>query len=507
MSIDLIGKKRLYSGNFKYLRIIDKMAICQAVSAPRGNETTLVTGHDWPDADSIVSAVFEATRRSILSPWQTCLPCADSLPKEVSHVLGIEIASHIAPINLKDIGPQNTLVLVDCHEIHTDHTHAVRSIIDHHIVNTTFPYHVAKISGCGMDPDAEAAKILAEATKLEAEPSLWKYMSELDRLCMQRLEAIAGSTANYADLMSIMTDVDTSEEQKFYRDYKESTFGFAVVKANKCCNYDSIAKSNNFKKGLPLTVVEQVVYDHQFSQIYIERISMVFDERSHDKGFRSAVMDIVSKACMLFHGEAHVSRESHSVLVKDVRMQTPRLLLMPLMEEIVKEHLKFAYSRAIDRYISCGFLCGSSEKYGFADETAEISRLSFVEAKTALAKSSNTSFMSLPQYWKVYEEFNSRNDNFVVKSLRDKTHVELLDTIILNKSIVQNGASKEIAIAEAAPALIRPKDCSHITGIPFKMHSPDNNGDDSLWRYWSPDCNANVATRGIFSSWTKPAST
>jgi len=47
--------------------------------------------------------------------------------------------------------------------------------------------------------------------------------------------------------------------------------------------------------------------------------------------------------------------------------------------------------------------------------------------------------MSLPQYWKVYEEFNSRNDNFVVKSLRDKTHVELLDTIILNKSIVQNG--------------------------------------------------------------------
>ncbi len=70
---------------------------------------------------------------------------------------------------------------MDTHTIDRAYSNLVRSIIEHHIIKEQFPYYVAlsqevawsstthvyiKILGSGMDLDAKAARILAEATKL-----------------------------------------------------------------------------------------------------------------------------------------------------------------------------------------------------------------------------------------------------------------------------------------------------------------------------------------------------
>ncbi|KAK5119408.1 hypothetical protein LTR85_007508 [Meristemomyces frigidus] len=90
----------------------------------------------------------------------------------------------------------------------------------------------------------------------------------------------------------------------------------------------------------------------------------------------------------------------------------------------------------------------------------------------------------------------------VISSLTDKTYVELLDTYIANgdcaQSTLVNGgqASIKVNISPAKPAQIHPQDCDQSTGLPQRLVSPDAYEDRTLWRYWSPDSERNVATRG-----------
>lgn len=51
-------------------------------------------------------------------------------------------------------------------------------------------------------------------------------------------------------------------------------------------------------------------------------------------------------------------------------------------------------------------------------------------------------------------------------------------------------------ILEARPALIRPQEVDIRTGFPRCLESLNLYGDASLWRFWSPDREENVATRG-----------
>ena len=516
MWYDLAGKKRLLAEDFAGLLKIDESIIGKCLSAEPDESTTFVTGHAHPDADAIVSAIFEAVRRSLLlPPGKTVLPSVECLPREVAHVLGLKIAKllRIGTNSNNALGPQNEIVLVDTHTIDRSHVHLVRSIIDHHIIKEQFPYYVAlsqdvswsstlqvyiKILGSGMDLDARAAKILAEATKLEAEPELLHRMSELDRLALKRLETLAGgNTESYADLMRIMTASGDMEEM-FYKDYKETTYGFAVVKCKVPQDYNQISRSNNLHRNLPLTIVKQTVYNDEFTFVLSETISMIFNDKFHDKGFTAAVKTIIGEACKAFHGAKLVFISDTVVAVKGVRHQTPRLLLMPLIEDVVKEHLRFVHSKTLGMYVSCGFFNRLTGMYADEREVEVCSQISFKDVKALLASSCNTSFMTLPQYWIAYEEFASRRDEFALKSLRDKTYVELLDTVILNRADVKNGSLKAITvnIMEASPALIRPEDGDQETGIPRKILSPNMYRDPSLWRYWSPDADENVATRG-----------
>lgn len=119
--------------------------------------------------------------------------------------------------------------------------------------------------------------------------------------------------------------------------------------------------------------------------------------------------------------------------------------------------------------------------------------LSFEDVKKLLHCSANTSFMTLQQYWGVYEELSELNDTHFLEMLRDREYVELLDTVIKNRNEV-NG--RRVSIAPAIPGLIMPGRGDLQTGIPMNILSPNNYEDKSLWRYWSPDGDENIATRG-----------
>jgi hypothetical protein len=118
--------------------------------------------------------------------------------------------------------------------------------------------------------------------------------------------------------------------------------------------------------------------------------------------------------------------------------------------------------------------------------------------KSQLAGKTNTSFLSLQQYWKVYRECIELNDIIMLRSLRNKNYVEFLDTVIRQGTWVVHGdqAPMNYEILEARPALIRPEEINVCTGFPSRLESPNRYSDASLWRFWSPDREENVATRG-----------
>jgi hypothetical protein len=60
---DLAGKKRLIEGNFEGLKPISLNTMITAHSSEPNDHTTYITGHEHPDADAVVGAVFEAVRR------------------------------------------------------------------------------------------------------------------------------------------------------------------------------------------------------------------------------------------------------------------------------------------------------------------------------------------------------------------------------------------------------------------------------------------------------------
>lgn len=64
--IDMKGKKRLLGGSSEDLIIINKDHLLSMLRNSPDDGTIFVMGHEHPDADSIVSAIFEAVRRSLV---------------------------------------------------------------------------------------------------------------------------------------------------------------------------------------------------------------------------------------------------------------------------------------------------------------------------------------------------------------------------------------------------------------------------------------------------------
>ena len=70
------------------------------------------------------------------------------------------------------------------------------------------------------------------------------------------------------------------------------------------------------------------------------------------------------------------------------------------------------------------------------------------EVKEILKTSSNTSFLSLKQYWEVYEELAQLDDTYFISRLRDRDYVELLDGLIIYRNGVDG---QKFSIAHASP--------------------------------------------------------
>jgi hypothetical protein len=522
MVIDLIGMRRILLDEHEGLQVLTPDHLLSALPLDGEATSVIVLGHPWPDADSLVSAVFEAARRNMLSKTRSHVPWAEYVPPEVAQILGPALGGSIAPKWPEEL---HTFVLVDCQRSPHAKTSLVQSVIDHHPCSAQYPYYVAqsydfswsttlqvyiKLLGCGFELCPQSARLLAEATTLEAEPELLKYMGAVDQMAFNRLTRIAGSMTGYASLMATMTD-DIDREQSFWKDYKEDRFGFAVIKHRKpvaTCFVD-LARENNAGRHLPVTVVKQVSYSTDFEAVQYEVITLVFNLRFHDKGFRAAVLDVITSSCTAFHGDSiaiHTttpSTDTTSITLTGTHSQTPRLLLLPLVTRIVDEHLRFAYSISLDRYIACGFYFGAhgGSIYGSPGDALQVqARLCFREVKTLVDLSANVTFLSLSEYWTVLREFAEWKH--VTMSLTDDVYVELLDTEIHQRDdgkwTVSNGRQPLVAmkIPPAHPAQLLPSDCREVNGIPTRLVSPNIYDDDSLWRYWSPDSAVNVATRG-----------
>ncbi|KAK4631165.1 hypothetical protein CLAFUW4_03784 [Fulvia fulva] len=196
MACDLKGKRDLLTGNVARLVTVEHDDIVAALVRGKSYAKTIVMGHPNPDADSIVSAVSEAARRTLLDPDQPCMPYAESMPPEVAHILGSELADIVVA---SAFNADNEVVLVDCQSSPDLRRNLVKAVVNHHPVTTEFPYYVARSSevswsttlqvyfkylGSGFDLGPLAAKVLAEATIVEAEPELMETMSTTDNLAM-----------------------------------------------------------------------------------------------------------------------------------------------------------------------------------------------------------------------------------------------------------------------------------------------------------------------------------
>jgi inorganic pyrophosphatase/exopolyphosphatase len=90
-------------------------------------------------------------------------------------------------VTLPTFNSHHPVTLVDCHWLNAANESQIIGVIDHHHVEKLFPEYVAlshesswsttlqiytKILGSGFDVDSETARILAEATMLEAKLQL-----------------------------------------------------------------------------------------------------------------------------------------------------------------------------------------------------------------------------------------------------------------------------------------------------------------------------------------------
>ena len=509
-----------------------------------------VEGHKNPDADAVLSALFEALRRSVVYK-DTVVPIINgTIPEEVRHILGEEICGNFLFKNSRTYNKAVASglvrwVLVDWNEF--DKPQFVDSVIDHHQFKKSFPYYVAvtnelnwsttlqvynKIMGSNIRLDQQLAHMLLAGTLLEAEYGLMKkVMCYSDQLVYQNL-LLASKCDDDQELYTSCMQVLLKEqppELLFNRDYKQShpLLGFSVVKQSEfysekgdCLKPEILqsiieeAQQNNLTNSLPLTLIKVVDYEQNAINVNCEEIVFVFNDAWFDKGFRNAIKKVILKTFEVYHNNsaAQILSTDQSVRVIKPQVQLPRLILSPLLMPLIDEQGKFFYSSSLKAYVSRGFYDGCKkaykESYSNKFRGKWHNHISFFDMKILLKGCLNTKVLTLEEYWQVYGEASNQSDHNMLKSLRDSNFVELLDTYIYNKEYLINNVSKGSVVTDvdidgmektsflkAHPGLIKPLEIDK-SGLPNRIYSPDNYGDKSLWRYWSPDTTHSVACRG-----------
>ena len=213
----------------------------------------LVLGHAAPDADALVSALFEAWRRYLAEGTKAVsVMQAHSVPREVAELLGDVVA--LLPTQ-EDLArwPQVPLVL-------TDHSHApdkqdrVVAVIDHHRpqpgvdlslvetciqpVGATTTLIALRLREQGMQPDRDVARMLLGAILLDTEGlSPTKTKPEDTQAVTWLCERAAMQPDAYFPLLREALLSETEPSVLYRRDYRQYTdaqgapvLGFAILK-------------------------------------------------------------------------------------------------------------------------------------------------------------------------------------------------------------------------------------------------------------------------------------
>ncbi len=575
IKLSKLQKKDIGFENFTSFVQTSRERLKKATSAYKS--IVFVMGHKNPDSDAVVSALTEAYRNHLLDQEKAYIPVVQGkrMPDEVRKLLGEKLSDSVLlseePIYKESscLG-QTRWIMVD-HNKNNDIQKFAISIIDHHVVSeiaqkqnisktlqivgSTTALVAQKINGLGIDISKELAYILYGATLMDTENRSELKMTSKDRLIMDDLKKTAEVQSDnefYQDLMGFLLNTDDTEHL-FERDYKEdwSFFGFAVAKMKR--TFDSkgnvlkksllqklveLAKQNNLRKNLPLTLVKVVDYKEDNETINRERIYFIFNE-GYSPEFRETMFDFISTIINYnFKGKISTTKTNDFIEFWGTGKQLSRKKTAPILEPAAIAFNEYFYSPSTELYIKRDFLMATEQVKQAAkncgiqlswDEKKRINNITYGEAIKLLDYLGFTA-MSLKEYWQVLKDAKEIKDQQMINNLQSSGFVEFLHTIIEQgeflvekPKIIQTqskfkyegidftidynyeGKKKTVEIPDGKPGLIHPKEIDLTTGLPKIVHSPNIYKDPDLWRYWSPDSEKNVATRGHIFLLGKPA--
>ncbi len=213
----------------------------------------LVLGHPAPDGDAVVSALFEAWRRHLISgDWAVPVVQAATLPREVAYLLG-DTAPLLPTEEALAAHPDTPVVLTD-HHTDPARQRRVVAVVDHHQVSpltdlTGIDAHIRPVGAtttlvalacrqARLVPDEAVARILLGAILLDTDGlSPHKTKAEdMDAAGWLTLLCGAQPAALYADLRGQLL-AESDPATLYNRDYRLYTdtggtpvLGFAILK-------------------------------------------------------------------------------------------------------------------------------------------------------------------------------------------------------------------------------------------------------------------------------------
>jgi hypothetical protein len=365
-------------------------------------------------------------------------------------------------------------------------------------------------------------------------------MTYRDSLIMNDLQMRSGGVAENEFFQDLMTHLlGTSDAKRlFERDYKADwgIWGFSVAKVKGV--FDSAgnelkpsllkqlvkqAKQNNLAKNYALTIVKVVDYKQNNETVNRERIYLIFNPNALPE-FKTTMFAVLEKIINFeFKGRAKIKKSADFIEFWNVGDQLSRKVTAPKIEPIIAAFNEYYFSPKTKKYVSREFLKANSQvldtakKLGInltTDKENRITGITFIETKRLLS-ALGFSMLSLKEYWQVVNESRQSHDEQMQKHLVSPNFVKFLDTVIINHREIINhpevvpsngtisyqGPHDQAQIPEALPGLIYPDEIDLNSGLPKIVHmDPDKYHDPKSWRYWSPDSNVAIPTRGyIFS--------
>ncbi|MBU1102349.1 DHH family phosphoesterase [Patescibacteria group bacterium] len=414
---------------------------------------------------------------------------------------------------------------------------------------------VQKIKGCGIKLSKLLAEILYGAALMDTENRSELKMTLKDKLIMDGLKETSGVTSDqvfYRELMGFLLNTDFAE-LLFARDYKEdwSFFGFAVAKIKGGFDQQgrvlkkelfgklvALAKRNNDEKNLSLTILKVTDYLDDNEIVNRERVYLIFNDEVFPE-YKKTMFDLISTVVhSVFKGRAQTISATEYVEFWGIGVQLSRKKTVPLLEPVVVAYNNFFFSPSAGFYVKREFLklTDRTKRAAWqsginlsADRQGRINNVTFGEA-VRLLDGLGSFPLNLKQYWTVLKDAKDRKDQQMIQHLQSTGFVEFLSTVIEEgKFTIENpkilkaksffryegievsvdydyqGKRQEALIPDGKPGLILPEEILTGTGFPEKIHEPGIYNDPRFWRYWSPDAEKNVATRGYIFLLGQPA--